>query len=627
MRLPGWTVKSAELVDSSNPAAGKALEAGGQAFGALSQGMYAYGQELVKTQLQKASVQLSEQLDNLAQNINSKKSLTAQELRDAVGGEENLPPEMRQFLTVKENGQDVDNPSIPTWVVAGQIYDAQAKKALEASSSEMTVGEGWRNEFASRAQQMLHERKVQLADKQMREMDGYLQTQQLNDFSTMLNSAVTPSDFSTVRQAIAQSNVLAPEVKEKLRDKSYETEALRPVWDALRSDDIMDLTKARVRVDDDKIMASVEPQHRAEYAHQLDARIDAWKKEHDPKKLKDDAMKIADENARNSVYTAWRGGVRSKSALLKLVPPPGAISGQMQEHLMGWIDAQTKPEPTKTNWAVYQALTQAMTQDPDGFKNDRFRVGEGKDGKPVYASLLQYAGKLGESELHELIDKQSAMRADKTGNIFSGIEDNMKTIDAELVDWKFDPYAKDAKSDVSVGFLRKVGLNAIANAEQQKGGKLTPQERSAVVRTAVQQNVRLVKPWMGLGSDSYEVVHPDIDPDIAAAVRATAQDDLDAIDRVTGMPSGFELSRRAGSIKSIEPQVAEFWQKWGITTPLTAVRVAEIYGFMENNLKDIDAMLGFDPTGKDPEKLNGNPGHDTILRVRAATYNVLHGVH
>ena len=85
----------------------------------VAEGLSAIGQEMVKTEQQKADLSLHEGLAALSKNLAEKPSLTPAEVREALGND--ITPDVEQHLT-NQDGTEVQD--IPTWKVAGAILGA-----------------------------------------------------------------------------------------------------------------------------------------------------------------------------------------------------------------------------------------------------------------------------------------------------------------------------------------------------------------------------------------------------------------------------------------------------------------------------------------------------------------------
>jgi hypothetical protein len=154
------------------PSVGNAYERTGAAAqrfsGVVAEGLAAMGRELVKTQAQKATADLHEGLAALENDLSSQRYVSVDFVRKELGSSfESLPPEVRAQLVRKQQGEngdttDVDLEEVPTWVVAGALYEKRSKELIRAASQKIT-GQGWQAEFQNAALSDLVSRRAKVA--------------------------------------------------------------------------------------------------------------------------------------------------------------------------------------------------------------------------------------------------------------------------------------------------------------------------------------------------------------------------------------------------------------------------------------------------------------------------------
>ena len=127
MKLPGIEYGS---VPDASASVGRAVDAFSGMGKVISTGLEMYGKELIKTQTMEAQAKLDERLTAAHNDITSRKVFTAKEAKDALGDNiSQLAPAARKELEAKADGDQV-----PSWVVAGALFDQQAKTALDEAA-------------------------------------------------------------------------------------------------------------------------------------------------------------------------------------------------------------------------------------------------------------------------------------------------------------------------------------------------------------------------------------------------------------------------------------------------------------------------------------------------------------
>jgi hypothetical protein len=162
------------------PSVGNAYErvgAAGQQFtGVIAEGLAAMGRELVKTQSQKASADLAEGLAALENDLAGRRYVSTAFVREQLGPAfDSLPEPVRAQLTRKQHNvatdeaYDVDRDDVPTWLVAGALYDKRARELVRGASAGIT-GQGWQAAFQDAAIADLVARRAKVAKDSMAAM-------------------------------------------------------------------------------------------------------------------------------------------------------------------------------------------------------------------------------------------------------------------------------------------------------------------------------------------------------------------------------------------------------------------------------------------------------------------------
>ena len=174
MKIPD--IDYATPVQQSSGAIAQVDQARRQSLDVISAGFQALGQEMIKSQSQKAAADVEEGMAQLEADLNSKRYVSAQEVRDKLGNDfQQLPSNVREQLTKKtidpSTGREVtlDREDVPTWVVAGALYDKRSKDLVRAASEQITAP-GWQAEFQRAALEDVTKRKASFNSAQMHAM-------------------------------------------------------------------------------------------------------------------------------------------------------------------------------------------------------------------------------------------------------------------------------------------------------------------------------------------------------------------------------------------------------------------------------------------------------------------------
>jgi hypothetical protein len=139
-------------VQGSAAALGQVGEAARGLSDTVAKGLQAFGQELIKTQTQRAAADVRAGLVKLEEELNARRYIPEEEARQRLGDAfDALPGHQRAQRTVVKDpatGQDVA--VLPTWVVAGALYDAHSKELVQKASEGIT-GPGWQASFQDAA--------------------------------------------------------------------------------------------------------------------------------------------------------------------------------------------------------------------------------------------------------------------------------------------------------------------------------------------------------------------------------------------------------------------------------------------------------------------------------------------
>ncbi len=264
MKLPD--VDYSAPVQSSAGTAALPFDAAAQASRVISQGLQAYGQELVKTQHQEASTTLLERLNQVENAIKAKREMSQDELRATFGDQ--IPAQARGYLDKKDpvTGEPIP---IPMWAIGDALYEQQARKAVEDVSGTLTMGQGWTTEWQDAARAHVVQRRQAMAEYQLRALDSYLQTTQSQQIDRLRNAGA----FDAADEATKRANALPFEVRQAEARRTEESRFEAPAYQALASDRPEDIKKQLdILRGDPRARAAIEARKREGLVAGLDAR-------------------------------------------------------------------------------------------------------------------------------------------------------------------------------------------------------------------------------------------------------------------------------------------------------------------------------------------------------------------
>jgi hypothetical protein len=204
----------------------------------VEEGLSLFGRELVKTQTQEASLNLSKGLDDLQHHLTGRKAIPEDEIKSMLGEARyrELPAEVRDQPEIEvmdeRTGQLVRRKrDVPTWAVAGELFDVAAEKVLADAESRITVGKGWRGAFRGAAAQDLLTRKAALNHALMPVMLEEQKEERKRQAIEFANAGDTRSALAVARGAL---EVMGAKDSQALEHEVIEIAQTKPVYDALR---------------------------------------------------------------------------------------------------------------------------------------------------------------------------------------------------------------------------------------------------------------------------------------------------------------------------------------------------------------------------------------------------------
>ncbi len=209
-------------------------------FDTLEKGIGSFAESMIKNQQQKAKVELYSQLNDITNKIGSQDYFSTKDVKEALGPDfDKLDSKIKsqlytQGLDIKTGKpMEFDREDIPSWVVAGSMFDALSARAVGAAGENITVG-GWRADFQDAAKESILQRKMKLNEDQMKKLDSYLGEQEASNALGLANVG----EFGQARESLLNgSKHLDPAMKEKLIGNIDKMEQLAPVYEAIQRDD------------------------------------------------------------------------------------------------------------------------------------------------------------------------------------------------------------------------------------------------------------------------------------------------------------------------------------------------------------------------------------------------------
>lgn len=490
MKLPA--IEYGSVQNAVAPALGRVSQAVGGLSDTVRAGLDAFGQELVRTQSQKAAADLSAGLADLEASIERTPYLTTQQVRDALGDDvEGLPSEVKSQITRKaldmRSGEmvDVDRDDVPSWAVAGAIFSKRSKELVKLASGGMSVGAGWQARFEAGAAEDVHARQVRLEQGQFRAMLG----DQRKTQAETIESHLRAGNWDAAQNVITTSKAFEPAEKEQLVGAVELAQQKRPLEDLVlkgieSTRDVLEAGKLIAGLESGDGFARLEEKDRIDWKRRLEAEVKGF--EQDQKEAVANRFKEADETARNGILDAYIQAA-GKQLPRSLIPTPGTVSSSTLQWAIGLVES-TRPgqKAVETDLKAYAELTGLATTNPEQFKN---------------ADLAPYFSRLSVPDARHFIDLQRTLKTEGPNGVkytsFFGPQEETNT---RLAFHGLHVTGKDAEDDAAaVGYVQREVNRALFNATRAKAGKgssapLTPAEQTAIVTPLVDKLVN-AKAW------------------------------------------------------------------------------------------------------------------------------------
>ena len=534
-------------VQDSSAGYGQLNAAQQQTANVFAQGFHAIGSELVKTQHYRATADLLSQLENAQLDLRSQKTISAHDLRQALGPDfDALPPEIKaqttKTVTDDLTGAQItsDRNDIPMFAVAGHIFDSRAKKILAGVNSNFT-SEGWASEFQDQAMREVQAQKFQLSRNAMHDAHEYIQHQTLTSAIDAANSGRP----DLARQMLADTRGLDPAIRVQAEAHVDKIEQVRPVYEALRTGDIGTMAKLLPALGDPKQFTKLSEDERLSFTNRIESEIKSFQ---DGIKRSDDQVLSRNAEAGwNGIFAKERAGQPVSYAD---IPMPGTVKAEAQKGMIEYVDKLNKGEKPETDWKLYAGLLDVS--------KDRAKFGQ--------VNLLNYRNRLADPEFKQLLELQQGM---KGGNpeAYDHFQNTDEAISVRLAMAPYNIDVHDKDKAEQIGYVKSQVQAALAREQQANNGKpLSLEDRNRVIDSAIRDSVDPKKEgmlggWVPLTGTAAGVpaFKAGVSPTIASTFQA-------AVTALYPKEMGGNFNKRVNTLKeqyddynALEPHIEKAW--------------------------------------------------------------------
>jgi hypothetical protein len=478
MELPQMIYGPVESSAGAGPLVGRAAK---QLGDTVSGGLYSLSNELVKAQSEDAALQLTTRLNNLKQQLAAREYVTADEARSALG--DAAPPGVK--LTEQHIDPDTgtlaerDRDMIPTYELAEPIFREQSRRII-AESSQAIGSSGWRAQFQDQAQLFAEKERERVALTSIAMMRHDLKLRAANT----LDGYVTAGAFKEAYGFLSRTDALEPGEKEKALYAVEKQEELYPfriaILDGISTPEEKARTLELVGILKGDGLEKIPPQEKAVLAATLRAQV-----EHYDRATTVDQFKAADDAAQNAIVGFMIRNPKAPIPFKTLEPFIGKVSPSKLEHLLGLVKStQQAAGAVETDPAVYQHISNSITSDMEGFKNDQILVGGQR------LPLLSFSGRLSKEHLIHFINLQRTVKENGAAAA-RGFIDDKQLVDGVLVgNFKYDLKTTDENKLGEIGFLRIQADLALTRAQAGSTTPLKAEDRLNIVRSTIASHVQ-----------------------------------------------------------------------------------------------------------------------------------------
>lgn len=225
MRLPD--IDYTGSVQTTSQTADAPYEAAAGTAKAMQEGLAAYHEERVRSELTQAKTKVAKAAQDVDLELRGREYVTKKELRGIMGGQ--LPAHL-------EKAAPDDETAVPMWMASGAIVSHRLKQAVERAGSELTVGGGWRAAFNDQVLPYVREREHSAAAAALDAMHAYHVAQREQTYKDRL-AVGGPGVHDELRRDLAEDRILSPQEQMKWVRAVEVDRELTPVRAALASRD------------------------------------------------------------------------------------------------------------------------------------------------------------------------------------------------------------------------------------------------------------------------------------------------------------------------------------------------------------------------------------------------------
>lgn len=212
MKLPEITFGP---VQESSGAIARVGAAQREAIGVMSEGLQAFAREMVRTQAERAKADVEAGMAQDEVELASRRYIPVAALQQELGAEfDALPEGIRAQRQVVKDDQGNDVEVLPTYLVAGTVFQKRAKERVQRASAGIS-GSGWQAEFQDSARQDVAARQSRLAMTQAHAMLADLKQTQM----ATVDQYVRGRAWGDALAAIDRSEALEPGEKAQAREQ------------------------------------------------------------------------------------------------------------------------------------------------------------------------------------------------------------------------------------------------------------------------------------------------------------------------------------------------------------------------------------------------------------------------
>ena len=217
MKLPD--IDYSAPVQESSSAIARVSRAQREAIDTIGAGLQAFSQEMIKTQTQKATADVEAGMAADDAELAAKRYLPVDQVKAELGdGFDQLPPDIQAHRETVKDAQGNDVEVVPTYLVAGTLFEKRTKDRILAASKGIT-GQGWQADFQDAALKDLSQRKRAMAITQAHAMVAdFKQTQ-----SATVDQYMRAGSYDRALETIDHSDAFEPGEKAQLREQVLAT--------------------------------------------------------------------------------------------------------------------------------------------------------------------------------------------------------------------------------------------------------------------------------------------------------------------------------------------------------------------------------------------------------------------